>query len=354
MAITAGDIDRLMAAKTNPIRTVIIMVQVGRPIRATSRATNPMATTTNDINHLMAARTNRVRRVTMIMVQVSRPIGEMETRATRTNSRVITIAAGVGRVIIVTQQVGLNIQITAAVSFPSRMVLLSMRANQPVLMTTPPIAKRLFLPVTRDGFPGRLGRVTSRRSPIRAARPRIITIITIIVQVGPMGTHRVMITMPLRHTGADSRVMKMPHRIGVSLVLTRSLRVAIIVVRSSRLTGVELPAMSIINVIQIEAATTGIKSNLLRLPPGKFFRASRQSPSPGKFATTGNTEVEIPTVRERGLIIGTNHSAGKRRNLHMVGIEAGHRARQMSSPLLQMNRSRRSRRATLELTNHLA
>jgi hypothetical protein len=115
--------------------------------------------------------------------------------------------------------------------------------------------------------------------------------------------------------------MKMRHQVGVSLVLTGSLQVSIITVRGGRLTGMDLTAMTII-VIQIEAVTTRVKSNLLSLPPGMFFQAGRQSPllspSPGNITPTRITNIRTPTVRARGLVISTNHRTRQQVTLNMT------------------------------------
>jgi hypothetical protein len=253
--------------------TALVPARAGLPIAAslpattqTSRAPTPLAESTAIIDYLVAAnppagvaRTSPSPTV-IIMVQVGRLIGARLARATRANGLVVTITAGIGRLIAATRRVGMNLQETVAVSLTRAMVVLSMRTNPPVLGTNPPIAAGLFLRMTWHRLPGQLSGTIPGTSPIREAKPRVVTIIvlvgTTIVRVGRSGTHRVMVTIPVRRMMANSRVVKMQQQVGVNLVLTGSCRVAIIAVRGGSLTLVDLPAMAITIVIQIEATTT--------------------------------------------------------------------------------------------------
>jgi hypothetical protein len=110
----------------------------------TSQGTDTMAVIAVDIDRLVTASQHSAitRTGTIIMVHVGRPIAVMPARATMANNRVITITAGIGRVIIATHQVGLNL--------PRAIVVPSMRTTLPVLMTNPPVAKGLFLHLTRN------------------------------------------------------------------------------------------------------------------------------------------------------------------------------------------------------------
>jgi hypothetical protein len=69
--------------------------------------------------------------------------------------------------------------------------------------------------------------------------------------------------------------------------------------------------------------------------------------------TTHSTDIEVPTVRGRALVIGTDHRTGQRRNQHLVGVGAGHSSRQTSRPLLLVSLSQLGRRTPLALANHL-
>jgi hypothetical protein len=192
------------------------------------------------------ARTKPVRAIVIITVQVLRPIGATQARATRAPSRVVTITAGVGHLTTAAHQVGIGLLMTIAVNLPCVIMVTSVRAIE----------------------------ASPRTNPIRAAN---LPVVTIIVRVGRRiaGTHRVMIMIAVRCVMANTRVVRMQHRVGVSqvivlptsLVLARSRRVAIIAVRDGHLTGVDLPAMAMISVIQVQATTTGSRPNPLGFPP---------------------------------------------------------------------------------------
>jgi hypothetical protein len=335
---------RLAASPRAATPTTLEPARAGRPIAASlpamtqaSPAPDPLTASTAQIHCLIMAsppaamaRAKPVRAIVIITVQVLRPIGATQSRATRAPSRVVTITAGVGHLTTAGHQVGIRLLMTIAVKLPRVIMVTSVKAI--------------------EASPG--------THPIRAANPPVVTII---VRVGRRiaGTHRVMIMIAVRRVMANTRVIRMQHRVGVSqvivlptsLVLARSRRVAIIAVRDDHLTGVDLPAMAMISVIQVQATTTGSRPNPLGFPPGILPQASCPSPvppaGPCHLRTIRTANIEVPTFRERTLVICTDHRASQGTNRDLIGMRVVPRGEQMNSPPLLVSLSRVSPRARL-------